>query len=107
MSHPIGKQIRAILEASDRIGKPAQASVILSVAGIVTSSTNATRLCRRAEKYGLADAIDGVPLRFMARQGWRDKIKINAKVEKPNGIKAKPAQAMPKRIINSVWSWAQ
>ncbi len=105
MSHPVGAQIRAILEASDRIGKPAQASVIMNEAGIVTSSTNATRLCRRAEQYGMADSIDGMPLRFMARRGWRDI--IDAGPAKRNGIKAKTPQAMPKRIINSVWALAQ
>jgi hypothetical protein len=96
MSRPIGAQIRSMLAASESLGRPAHGTELAQIAGLSLDSHTATRLCRRAEKYGLADAIDGWPLRFLARPGWDA-------TRKPIVQGIKPARVEPPaRIINSV-----
>lgn len=69
MARPVGKQIRAMLNASETLGKPATSKELAKVAQIDMIASNLTRICKRAIKYGLMDETDeGL---FVARPGWR------------------------------------
>jgi hypothetical protein len=68
---PIGKQIRAMLAASDQLGEPAPASAIAFHARIAHTPTNLTKLCRRAEAHGLMTVQEGAVLMFLVVPGWR------------------------------------
>ena len=69
---PIGKQIRAMLAASDQLGEPAPASAIAFRARIAHTPTNLTKLCRRAEAHGLMTVQEGAVLMFLVVPGWRE-----------------------------------
>lgn len=101
MSAPIGKQIRAMLSASERIGYPAPAGVLAASVSLDLIPTTCTRICRRAVEYGLMTVDETKPLTFQAVEDWRDKLTRPISRRYP----ATP-KAMPKRIINSVWSLA-
>ncbi len=103
MSRPIGTQIRALLSASDALQRPVPALELARAAGLTLDSTNCTRICRRAESYGLMDIADDTPLRFIARLGWQQAIGAPKRRFINPRIKPKPH---PARIINSVWGLA-
>ena len=100
MNRPVGKQIRAMLEVSESLKRPAPALELARAAGLTLDSTNCTRICRRAESYGLMDIADDTPLRFMARRGWRQSLGQPKRFVNPR----LPTKPHPARVINSVWS---
>ena len=102
MSRPIGAQIRALLEASEAHGKPAPASILARRACLDADASTLSRLCRRAQKYGLMTAIEGTPILFEAVDKWRIAIQLPVKTAR---VKPAPAPfALPR--INSVWALA-
>lgn len=102
MSRPIGHQIRALLSASDKLQRPVPALELARVAGLALDSGNCTRICRRAESYGLMDIAAERPLRFIARPGWRESIEPKSFQNPHRETKPHPAKMM----CNSVWSLA-
>jgi len=98
MTRPVGKQIRAMLEVSESLKRPAPALELARAAGLTLDSTNCTRICRRAESYGLMDIAAERPLRFIARPGWDAQTAPKATAIKPVIDQA------PRRIINSVFA---
>ena len=98
MNRPVGKQIRAMLEVSESLKRPATALELARAAGLTLDSTNCTRICRRAESYGLMDIADDTPLRFMARRGWRGSLGQPKRYVNPR----LPTKPHPARV-NSVW----
>ena len=100
MSRPIGHQIRALLSASDKLQRPVPALELARVAGLALDSGNCTRICRRAESYGLMDIAAERPLRFIARPGWRESLGQPRRFVNPR----LPTKPHPARVINSVWS---
>ena len=108
MSRPVGKQIRAALDASERLGRPATAKELFEESGLFAVSTNRTRAIKRAVQYGLmVEFVDRHPGEFQARPGWRlliNQPKISEKKEKPVRVITRAKPKIPK--INSVWALA-
>ena len=100
MNRPVGKQIRAMLEVSESLKRPAPALELARVEGLALDSGNCTRICRRAESYGLMDIAAERPLRFIARPGWRESLGQPKRFVNPR----LPTKPHPARVINSVWS---
>ena len=104
---PVGKQIRAVLSASQALGHQATASDLFHHARLenLTGSTR-TRVCRRAVKYGLMQADDTTsPVEFIALPGWQTRVNLphisNAEFIRPVKV---IHRTYPR--INSVWALA-
>lgn len=104
---PVGKHIRACLEASEQIGTWATAGDLYRHAGLHIKPTVCTKVMRRAVDYGLAE-IDELsrPLRFKALIGWRRRIDIPHISNKEYVSVAKPVDKPVIPRINSVWALA-
>ena len=96
---PVGQQIRAMLAASESLKRPASSTELARLAGIVGQTTLYTRVCRRAESYGLMDSIGIHRLQFIARSGWQQAIAKPADFKNP---RIQPVVRKP--LINSVWA---
>lgn len=96
----IGKQIRMMLEAAERLGRPATAREIAREAGLSHVSTNTTKLCRRAESHGLMAGINDSRLVFELNPGWRRLIDR----EKPAKEKIDQVQHTIRTVPNSVFA---
>lgn len=77
---PIGTQMRALLEASEILGRPAKASELNHL--LKTPAYNATKVCVRAITHGLMWADKGKPRLFQAVRGWREMV-AGPEKEKP------------------------
>ena len=100
MTRPVGKQIRAMLEVSESLKRPAPALELARSAGITLDSHNCTRICRRAESYGLMDIAAERPLRFMARPGWRESIEPKSFQNPHRETKPHPAKMMCNSVLS-------
>jgi hypothetical protein len=99
---PVGKQIRAILAASEKLGKPATATELFKLAGLDTIPTARCRVCRRAQQYGLMTNEGIYPDKFQAAPGWQKRIN-QPHISNPKYVAPEPPpRYIPK--INSVWA---
>ena len=72
----LGAQIRAMLQASETLQRPATAMELSLVAGLRHAPTNRTKLCQRAVSYGLMTVdADACPMQFRFVQGWQRIVK--------------------------------
>lgn len=100
---PVGKHIRACLEASEQIGTWATARDLYRHAGMNLKPTVCTKVMRRAVHYGLADIDESCsPMKFKALIGWRRRIDIPHISNK----EYKPVAEVVIPKINSVWALA-
>ena len=101
---PVGKQIRAILAASEKLGKPATATELFKLAGMEAIPTARSRVCRRAQQYGLMTNEGIYPDKFQAAPGWQKRIN-QPHISNPKYVAPEPPpRYIPK--INSVWALA-
>jgi len=101
MSRAVGHQIRAILSESDKLGRQASAMELATLAGLAGTSTNFTKIARRAAEYGLMTVNEFKhPMLFQSAPGWRSRVDVV-------GISRQVRREIDvSRIRNSVWSLA-
>ena len=105
----VGKQIRAVLEMSDKAGEFLKAYDLFRMAGMEAIPTSRVKVCRRACLYGLMEADNSVyPARFKSLPGWRNRIEMSGISKgnpKPREVKqvSKVPDRIP-RVANSVFS---
>lgn len=101
---PVGKQIRAILAASEKLGKPATATELFRLAGIDTAPTAPSKACRRATQYGLMTRNEGYPATYQAAPGWQTRVD-QPHISNPDYVViTKPPEPRYIPKINSVWA---
>lgn len=97
---PIGQQMRAMLEASDLIGRPATSRELQAMADVALIDTNCTKICSRAIGHGLMTGDNNRPRLFQVVPGWRSKL------DKPLHSAETAAPAVARRRVCSVWDLA-
>ena len=104
---PVGKHIRACLEASEQIGTWATARDLYRHAGMNLKPTVCTKVMRRAVHYGLAEIDESCsPYKFKALIGWRRRIDTPHISNKEYKKEYKPVDKPVIPRINSVWALA-
>lgn len=74
--------MRALLEASEILGRPATSKELMWMTADQIGVTNATKVCSRAISHGLMWGDDERPRRFQAIRGWREMVEA-PRPEKP------------------------